>query len=153
MTIVMVFFWGRLAIWSVQSTQLTCPYACQIQREIARLQGWNRGNARLSLQLLYQTASLVIAGYQPQEQNVRPVFPLDYRTLTRTAVVHYDSTACFWRMTSQLLANQNHAYSASTRILGCRIRDVGSEAAVAFTALMKNGQEKLKGRKCSAVFP
>lgn len=100
MTEVMVFFWGRLTIWSVQSAQPTCPYARQIKREVARLQGWNRGNARLPLQLLYQTASLLIAGDQPQEQNVRHAFPLDYGTLTRTAVVYYDSTACFRRVTS-----------------------------------------------------
>lgn len=98
MTEVMVFFWGRLTIWSVHSAQLTCPYARQIK--LAGLQGWNRGNARLSLQLLYQTASLLIAGDQPQEQYVRHAFPLNYGTLTRTAVVYYDSTACFRRVTS-----------------------------------------------------
>jgi len=33
MTIVMIFIWGKLAIWSVQSAQLTCPYPDQIQKQ------------------------------------------------------------------------------------------------------------------------
>ena len=35
-------------------------------------------------QLLYRTTSLLVAGAQTQEQDVRHAFPLGYGTLTRT---------------------------------------------------------------------
>lgn len=124
MTLVMVVFWGSLTIWSVQSAPVTCPHACQNTKEVAGVQGWN-GEAFPSI-LYSSSADCWRSATWAQHQTC--------------------SSPGLWHLHSSSVPSLHSCYpiktkfTASTRALGCCIRDTGSEAALAFIVLIKKGR-------------